>query len=160
MAKQLTFMDMEPAMESIQYVEDMLRRDYQEMLVDIALLKKELADAGEGTVASYGDLTGDRRAQYKNSDKTGAEVMRREKKQRRLEEMEEAIAEFDAAIESLSDRRERNLALYMAVDGMNVKEAARSLRLCRQTVHDIKNAMVRKLAWFILEQRGEDGVAA
>lgn len=159
MATQLTFLDMEPAMEAIQYVEDMLRRDYQEMLVDIAALEKELSEAGEGVVGSYGDPNAGIRAAFKNSDKTGAEVARREKKWRRLEQMRESIAEFDAAIEALFDRRERTLALLLAVDGLTVKDAARSMRLCRQRVHEIKNSMVRKLAWHIIDSKPKGDAA-
>jgi hypothetical protein len=106
MAQQLTFVDVEPAMEMVQLAEEMLK-NYCWMINEVVRLKECLQDAGEGTVASYGDPNAGIRAMYKNSDKTGREVARRDRKWQRYEQMKKKIELFDAAMETITDYRKK-----------------------------------------------------
>jgi hypothetical protein len=133
--QQLTFVDVEPAMEMVQMAEEMLK-NYGWMIKEVVRLKECLQDAGEGTVASYGDSNAGIRAQYKNRDKTGSEVTRRDRKWQRYEQMKKKISLLDAAMATIIDDQEL-LVLDLLIEGKTMLMVAAVMEVSRQRAHRV-----------------------
>lgn len=150
MNMQLTFVQVEPAMEMVQMAEDMLK-NYGWMSKEVERLTVELRSAGEGMGASD-DPNANIRAQGTNSDKTGNEVVRRDRSWKRLEKMRKKVGLFEAAMETISDEQELTMLDYL-LDGETVTKIACRLEVSRQRAHEVKRKLVRKLAWAMYDKQ-------
>lgn len=146
---QLTFTQVEPAMEMVQLAEEMLK-DYRWMPQEIARLRDELSDAGIGMTGASADENSGIRAQYKNSDKVGNEVVRRDRRWKRLQEMERKGKLFEAAMETIGDLKHQTMLDYL-LDGTTITDIARKMGKSRTWAHREKDKIVRKLAWAMFE---------
>lgn len=152
---QLAFTDLEPALEILQRTEEDLK-DYRFMLVEISRIKSYLEDAGEGTVGQYGIDASQPKGHGMNTDKTHAEVVRRERKWKRLAKLEETVERIHRAAETITDEKER-LVLEALLDGERNNVIAKQLGVSRQRYYEIKRAVIIKMAWAMY---GDDGKAA
>lgn len=144
---QLSFVDMEPAMEWLHRTEEELR-DYHFMLREIDRLQGYLEDAGEGTVGAYGIDASQPKGKGKNGDKTHAEVVRRERKWKRLAKLQEAVERIDRAAERISDEKEKTV-LDAIMDGEKNNFIARQIGVSRQRYYEIKRSVIIKMAWLM-----------
>ncbi|WP_157729541.1 hypothetical protein [Tumebacillus algifaecis] len=142
---QLSFVQVEPAMEMVQLAEKMLK-DYARMKKQIKILRGDLASIGDGVVGAAGDVNSSIRAQYKNSDKVGGEAVRRDKKRHRLALMERNCAQFEAAMAAVTDWQQDTMLEWL-LDGETVTKIAYRLDLSRRQATSIKRNLVDKLAW-------------
>ncbi|NRS17612.1 hypothetical protein HPY28_22305 [Brevibacillus sp. HB1.2] len=133
---QTAFADLEPAMEWLQRTEEELR-DYPFMLREIDRLKGYLKDAGEGTVGAYGIDAFQPKGKGKNGDKTHAEVVRRERKWKRLSKLQEIVERIDQAVECITDEKEKTV-LDAIMDGEKNNFIARQIGVSRQRYYEIK----------------------
>lgn len=147
---QLTWTDLEPAMEYVQRTEEELR-DYYFMQREIERLKSYLQDAGEGTVGSYEENAGIR-AIGKNSDKTFNEVARRERKWKRLKKLESIVERIDRAAEKITDEKEVAV-LEALMDGERNNVIARHLGVSRERYYEIKRNVIKKMAWLMFYEK-------
>lgn len=150
---QMSFTDVEPAMEMVQLADYMLK-NYNWMVKEVERLSSVLADAGEGAVGAT-DVNSGIRAQYKNSDKVGGEVVRRDRKWQRLMEMQEKVTKFERAMETIDDLRDKTMMEYM-LEGKTVTLIADAvLEISRRQAQEVKRRLVRKLAWGMLDHSPE-----
>jgi hypothetical protein len=150
---QLAFTDLEPALEILQRTEEDLK-DYRFILVEISRIKSYLEDAGEGTVGQYGIEAGQPRGKGATGDKTHAEVVRRERKWKRLAKLEENVERIHRAAETITDEKER-CVLEALLDGVRNNVIAKQLGVSRQRYYEIKRAVIIKMAWALYgEQEG------
>lgn len=147
---QLTFAGMELAMEAIQKAEETIK-DYLFMTKEIVRLRGMLEDAGEGTVVAYSDPNAGIRAYGKNSDKTGGEVVRRDRHWQRLNRLQKRVAQVEAFLDGLTNDKEIAM-MELLLEGEYVKSIATEMGISRQRAHEIKNLLVRKLAWVLFEK--------
>ncbi|GED71193.1 hypothetical protein BRE01_48950 [Brevibacillus reuszeri] len=144
---QIAFMDLEPAMEWVQRTEEELR-DYHFMLREIDRLQGYLEDAGEGTVGAYGIDASMPKGKGKNGDKTHAEVVRRERKWKRLEKLQDAVERIERAAESITDEKEKTV-LDAIMDGEKNNFIARQIGVSRQRYYEIKRSVIIQMAWLM-----------
>ncbi|MGF9909398.1 hypothetical protein [Brevibacillus porteri] len=151
---QIAFVDLEPAMEWLQRTEEELR-DYHFMLREIDRLQGYLEDAGEGTVGAYGIDASQPKGKGKNGDKTHAEVVRRERKWKRLSKLQETVKRIDQAVEGITDEKEKTV-LDAIMDGEKNNFIARQIGVSRQRYYEIKRSVIIKMVWLMY---GNDEVA-
>jgi hypothetical protein len=142
---QLSFTDLEPAIEILQRTEDDIK-DYRYILIEIDRIRRYLEDAGEGTVGQYGIEAGQPRGKGATSDKTHAEAVRRERKWRRLEKLQEAVERIHKAAETITDERER-IVLEALLDGEKNYVIAKLLGLSQPRYYEIRRSVIIKMAW-------------
>lgn len=142
---QLAFTDLEPAMEWLQRTEEEIR-DYSFMKREINRIKSYLEDAGEGTVGQYGIEMVMPRGKGTTGDKTHGEVARRERKWKRLKNLENTVFQIESAMNKLTDEKEIAV-LECIFDGVRMNMIARHVGVSRQTFYDIYHLVIRKMAW-------------
>ncbi|WP_134682615.1 hypothetical protein [Brevibacillus migulae] len=142
---QLAFTDLEPALEILQRTEEEIR-DYNYMQIEIIRIERYMRDAGEGMVAQYGIEAVQPKAKGVTGDKTHAEVARRERKWKRLQNLQETIERIHAAAETITDEQER-LVLEALLDGEKNNMIAKEIGGSRQRYYEIKRNVIVKMAW-------------
>jgi hypothetical protein len=142
---QLAWLDLEPAMEIVQTVEEDLR-NYKWMPKRIKELRKGLEDAGEGLVRRYGLESSMPKPQGNTSDPINREVERRSRDWERLKKLESKIANIDNYVSSLNSERDREI-LQCILDGWKYKDIAFHVGVSRDTLNEIKKTLVKDMAW-------------
>jgi hypothetical protein len=152
---QLAFLDLEPAIEVVQKVEEDLR-NYKWMPKRIKELRKGLEDAGEGLVRQYGLESSMPKPQGNISDPINREVQLRMRDWDRLKKLESKIANIDHYVDNLSNERDREI-IHCILDGWKYKDIACHVGISRTTIDEIKKALVKDMAWKIYgeELKGE-----
>ncbi|MGF9907912.1 hypothetical protein [Brevibacillus porteri] len=140
----LSYKNLEPAMEWIQRTEDEIR-DYSFSLREIDRIKGYLKSAGEGTVGAYGIEASLPRGKGVTSDKTNREVMKRERRWKRLKKLEESIQRVDRAAETITNDKERAV-LECIMDGVRMNMIARHVGVSRTRLNEIKRELIKKMA--------------
>lgn len=141
---------MEPAMEHLQKTLDAIQ-NYRFWKREIDRLREVLGDAGNGAGGSGGDPNAYIRSQNKNSDKTVNEVIHRDRDWKRLRKFEESVARFDRARETITDDKE-SVMLQLLLDKFPVNEIALHIDVSRQKAHEIKNTLIKRLAFAMYEE--------
>jgi FixJ family two-component response regulator len=145
------FNKLEPLMEAMQKVEQDLR-DYKwmsrkvEMLPEVEHYRdKTAADDIGASTTNYGVESTLPKPQYTNSDPTYREARKGLRFWERAKRYEKKIRSLENAVRTLDDERERMVAEGL-MDGEKIYMLAQALDVSRQTVHDVKKAVIRKLA--------------
>lgn len=138
------FSEWEPAAELVQRTEEEIR-DYSYMQLEVVRIQRFLREAGEGMVGQYGLEASLPKGMGVYGDKTHAEVVRRERKWKRLQNLQEKIARIDEAVESIPDEQER-LILEALLDGDKNSQIAKEIGISRQRYYEIKRSAVSKMA--------------
>lgn len=149
-SRKTTFSELQPALEIIQQTEDDIR-DYPYMQIEVIRIQRYLRDAGEGMVAQYGLEAAMPKGKGLNGDKTHAEVVRRERKWNRLQNLQAKIERINRAVDSIVDEQER-LIVEALLDGDKNTAIAKVLGVSRQRYYEIKRSAVMKMA---IAMRGE-----
>ncbi|MED0766203.1 LuxR C-terminal-related transcriptional regulator [Aneurinibacillus thermoaerophilus] len=166
---QPAFLDLEPALEAVQRVEQDLR-NYRWMAEKIQTLQKcdeyekqyprevweNIIHAG---TAQYGIESILPKAQGVNSDVTYREAQKLLRNWERMKRYERKVKKLEAAVASLQDERERAVAEGM-MDGEKMYEIAQQLDVSRQTVDKIRRSMIRNLAWIMYEDEMRGSLSA
>jgi hypothetical protein len=142
---QLAFTDLQPAIELVQRTEEELR-DYHFMVREIERIKSYLEDAGEGMIGQYGIDASLPRAIGVNGDKTQSEVIRRERKWRRLQRLQDTVDRIERAMATITDDKELAV-LEGLMDGEKNNFIARHIGVSRQRYYEIKRIVITKMAW-------------
>ncbi|WCK55411.1 LuxR C-terminal-related transcriptional regulator [Aneurinibacillus sp. Ricciae_BoGa-3] len=158
---QVAFLDLEPALEAVQRVEQDLR-DYRWMAEKVQTLQsneeQEKQYSGAGT-AQYGVEASLPKAQGVNSDVTYREAQKLLRNWERMKRYERKVKKLEEAVRSLKDERERTLAEGI-LDGEKLYQIAQQLNVSRTTVDTIRRSMVRNLAWALYEDEMREGLPA
>ncbi|MFE1630758.1 hypothetical protein ACFLFF_28855, partial [Brevibacillus reuszeri] len=141
---QLTYKNLEPAMEWVQRTEEEIR-DYSFSLREIDRIKGILKDAGEGTVGAYGIDASLPKGKGTTSDKTHREAVKRERYWERLRRLEASIQRVDRGSETITDDKERAV-LECIMDGVRMNMIARHVGVSRSYLNDIKRELIKKMA--------------
>ncbi|MED4583861.1 hypothetical protein P9578_13835 [Brevibacillus choshinensis] len=141
----VSFTEVEPALELVQRTEEEIR-DYNYMQLELIRIQRFLRDLGEGMVGQYGLEAGLPKALGGHGDKTHAEVARRERKWKRLQNLQDKIMRIDEAVETIPDEQER-LILEALLDGDKNNQIAKEIGVSRQRYYEIKRSAVMKMAW-------------
>ncbi|MGN7469652.1 hypothetical protein [Brevibacillus sp. SAFN-007a] len=137
--------ELAPALSILQKTEEDIR-DYSYMQIEIARIQRYLREAGEGMVSQYGLDSAMPKGQGFHSDKTHAEVVRRERKQKRLKSLQDKIDRINRAVETIRSEQER-LIVEALLDGEKNNGIAKALGVSRQRYYEIKRSAVMKMAW-------------
>lgn len=137
--------ELAPALSIVQKTEEEIR-DYSYMQIEIARIQRYLREAGEGMVSQYGLDSALPKGQGVHSDKTHAEAVRRERKQKRLKSLQDKIERINRAVETIRSEQER-LIVEALLDGEKNNGIAKTLGVSRQRYYEIKRSAVMKMAW-------------
>lgn len=134
-----------PITDFLQKAEEEIR-DYNYMQIEIVRIQRFLREAGEGMVAQYGLDAGMPKGKGSNGDKTHAEVVRRERKWKRLQNLQDKIERINKAVETIPGEQER-LIVEALLDGDKNNLIAKEIGVSRQRYYEIKRSAVMKMAW-------------
>ncbi|ATF15667.1 hypothetical protein HP398_23925 [Brevibacillus sp. HB1.4B] len=134
-----------PIVDFLQKAEEEIR-DYNYMQIEIVRIQRFLREAGEGMVAQYGLDAGMPKGKGSNGDKTHAEVARRERKWKRLQNLQDKIERINQAVETIPGEQER-LIVEALLDGDKNNLIAKEIGVSRQRYYEIKRSAVMKMAW-------------
>lgn len=137
--------ELAPALSVLQKTEEEIR-DYSYMQIEIVRIQRYLREAGEGMVSQYGLDLAMPKGQGSHSDKTHAEVVRRERKQKRLQNLQDKIERINRAVETIRSEQER-LIVEALLDGEKNNLIAKAIGVSRQRYYEIKRSAVLKMAW-------------
>lgn len=150
----LAFTDLEPAIEILQRTEEDIK-DYRYMMVEITRIHSYLKEIGTGTTGQYGIEAGLPKGKGVTSDKTHVEVAQRERKWKRLENLQDSVDRIHQAADSITDKKER-VVIEALLDGERNNVIAKQIGVSRQRYYEIKRTVVIKMAWAMY---GNEGIA-
>ncbi|WP_238933481.1 hypothetical protein [Brevibacillus choshinensis] len=145
--------ELESAGELVQRTEEEIR-DYSYMQLEVIRIQRFLQEMGEGMVGQYGVETAQLKPLGRHSDKTHAEAARRERKWKRLQNLQDKILRIDEAVETILDEQER-LILEALLDGEKNTQIAKEIGVSRQRYYEIKRRAVMKMAWAMYGKRAQ-----
>ncbi|GED59397.1 hypothetical protein ABER61_16010 [Brevibacillus formosus] len=134
-----------PSVDFLQKAEEEIR-DYNYMQIEIVRIQRFLREAGEGMVAQYGLDSGMPKGKGTTGDRTHAEVARRERKWKRLQNLQDKIERINKAVETIPGEQER-LVVEALLDGDKNNLIAKEIGVSRQRYYEIKRSAVMKMAW-------------
>jgi predicted RNase H-like nuclease (RuvC/YqgF family) len=154
---QYAFMDLEPAIEAIQRTEQDLR-DYKWMVEQIKLyeefdeywFKNKPREVWEKIISSpiskYGVEATLPKVKGVTSNPTERQARQFLRAWERAKRYEQKVKRLEEAVSKLQDERERMVAEAL-MDGEKLYMIAQELNVSRQTVHEIKRSVIKKLAF-------------
>ncbi|UED75811.1 hypothetical protein [Brevibacillus sp. DP1.3A] len=134
-----------PIVDFLQKAEEEIR-DYNYMQIEIIRIQRFLREAGEGMVSQYGLDSGMPKGKGTTGDRTHAEVARRERKWKRLQNLQDKIERINQAVETIPGEQER-LVVEALLDGDKNNLIAKEIGVSRQRYYEIKRSAVMKMAW-------------
>jgi hypothetical protein len=152
---QLSFTDLEPAIEIVQKTEEDLR-DYHWIVKEIERLQEYLDKAvrsfgpGSRLVTKYGLEASLPKGQGLNIEKNSITEERFERQWQRLEKLKEKVKKIDSAAQQIVDEKERTV-LECILDGVRMNMVARHVDISRTRLNEIKRLIVKKMAWVLYE---------
>jgi hypothetical protein len=153
---QVTFTDLEPAIEIVQKTEEDLR-DYHWIVKEIERLQDYLNKAvqsfgpGSRLVTLYGLEATLPNGKGLNIDKNSITEERYERQWKRLEKLKEKVKKIDSAAKQIVDEKERTV-LECILDGVRMNIVARHVGISRTRLNEIKRLIVKKMAWVLYEE--------
>ncbi|MFG0212638.1 hypothetical protein ACFU8X_06015 [Brevibacillus porteri] len=142
-----------PIVDFLQKAEEEIR-DYNYMQIEIVRIQRFLREAGEGMVAQYGLDAEMPKGKGSNGDKTHAEVVRRERKWKRLQNLQDKIERINKAVETIPGEQER-LVVEALLDGDKNNLIAKEIGVSRQRYYEIKRSAVMKMAWAMYGEQAQ-----
>ncbi|WP_238933346.1 hypothetical protein [Brevibacillus choshinensis] len=141
------FTDLEPAFEILQRTEEDIK-DYRYMMVEIKRIQNYMNEIGSGTVSLYGAEFGQPRGKGIVSNRTHAEVAQRERKWKRLANLQASVDRIHRAADSITDKKER-VVIEALLDGERNVVIAKQIGVSRQKYYNIKRTVIMKMALFM-----------
>ncbi|WP_409175844.1 hypothetical protein [Brevibacillus fortis] len=134
-----------PIVDFLQKAEEEIR-DYNYMQIEIVRIQRFLREAGEGMVSQYGLDACMPKGKGTTGDRTHAEVARRERKWKRLQNLQDKIERINKAVEMIPGEQER-FVVEALLDGDKNNLIAKEIGVSRQRYYEIKRSAVMKMAW-------------
>ncbi|MGG4442331.1 hypothetical protein [Brevibacillus fortis] len=148
---QLGFINLEPALEVVQKVEEEIK-DYHWMVKEVERLRKEIDKAissnpliQEKLVATYGDAASIPSGKGLRLSTLTIPEERYEKRIERMKSLENKVRQINEFAINLEDNKYRTV-LECMMDGMRINGIARHLGVSRQRLNEIKRDIVNRLA--------------
>ncbi|WP_236841087.1 hypothetical protein [Brevibacillus formosus] len=148
---QLAYINLEPALEVVQKVEEAIK-DYHWMVKEVERLRKEIDKAissnpsiQEKLVATYGDAAGMPSGKGLRLSTFTIPEERYEKRIERMKSLEEKVRQINDFANNLEDNKYRTV-LECMMDGMRMNSIARHVGVSRQRLNEIKRDIVNRLA--------------
>ncbi|TQK74529.1 hypothetical protein FB479_101125 [Brevibacillus sp. AG162] len=148
---QLAYINLEPALEVVQKVEEEIK-DYHWMVKEVERLRKEIDKAissnpsiQEKLVATYGDAAGMPSGKGLRLSTLTIPEERYEKRIERMKSLEEKVRQINDFANNLEDNKYRTV-LECMVDGIRMNSIARHVGVSRQRLNEIKRGIVNRLA--------------
>lgn len=120
-------------------------KDYHWMLREIKMIDRELATTDFRGVSQYGIEATLPHAKGIVGKAIENEVIRRNKKSKRLLDYAEKINFIHANAYKVTDEKEK-VVLDRLLDGMSIAGIAHHMRISRQHAHDLRDKVVKRLA--------------
>ncbi|TQR33983.1 hypothetical protein [Brevibacillus brevis] len=148
---QLAYINLEPALEVVQKVEEEIK-DYHWMVKEVERLRKEIDKAISSNpsiqvklVATYGDAAGMPSGKGLRLSTLTIPEERYEKRIERMQSLEDKVRQINDFAIGLSDSKYRTV-LECMMDGMRMNSIARHVGVSRQRLNEIKRDIVNRLA--------------
>jgi len=122
-------------------------RDYNWMIKEIKRQRELLGHIGTNIVAQSGIESSMPKAQGVTSDPVALEVIRREKKSKWVEKLEEKVLFIQKRISVITNEREKAV-LECMLDGLSMVAIGKHMGLSRTHIYNIKESIVYKIAHF------------
>lgn len=119
-------------------------RDYHWMINEIKRINFVLNDTDQKVTASYGIEASMPKAKGDPADTIAFEVIRREKKSKRVTKLEKKIKFIQDNLHKVQDERQK-VVLDCLLDGMSITKVAYHMGLSRKHIHTIKEQIVETL---------------
>lgn len=152
--EQFAFTDLEPAKEWVQLVEKDLK-SYHWKKKEVERLKLELSHIGTNMVAQSGIESSLPKPTGINSNPVHYEVQRRERLWKTLNRHAPTVDRVERAMKSIIDEKELTI-LELILEGKQSNEIAKRLGISRQTFYEIKNKVIKTLAWAIHDRENKE----
>uniref|UniRef100_UPI0009885205 LuxR C-terminal-related transcriptional regulator n=1 Tax=Caenibacillus caldisaponilyticus TaxID=1674942 RepID=UPI0009885205 len=120
-------------------------RDYHWMVNEIQRQRKILEDAGEGLTAQYGIEGSLPKPKGAPNDPVYREYLRREKKTKWIERLEQKVLFIQEYSKAITNEREKAV-LECMLDGMSMIAISRHMGLSERHVFRIRDSIVDKMA--------------
>lgn len=152
---QVSFTDLEPAIEIVQKTEEDLR-GYHWMVKEVdrlqGFLDKAIQSFGPGSrlTTKYGLEASLPKGQGLKLTQISITEDRFERQWQRLEKLKDKVKRIDAATSQIVDGVERTV-LECILDGVRMNMVAAHVGISRQRLHEIKRLIVKKMAWVLYE---------
>lgn len=125
---------------------EQILKDYHWMINEIKRQRKMLSDEVNGNfTAQYGIEASLPKGKGQNGDPIFQEVVRREKKSKWIERLEQKVLYIQSRVDRITDERERAV-LECILDGMSMKAISRHMGLSTRHIQRIKNSIVTQMS--------------
>src|SRR5699024_3076274 len=121
-------------------------RDYNWMIKEIKRQRELLGHIGTNIVAQSGLESSMPKAQGVTSDPVALEVIRREKKSKWVEKLEEKVLFIQKRISVITNEREKAI-LECMLDGMSMVAIGKHMGLSRRHIYTIKNSIIEQMEY-------------
>jgi len=125
---------------------EQILKDYHWMINSIKIMRKSLQEAGEERLtAQYGDESALPKPKGTTSDPVYRELLRREKRWRKIEQYERKVKMIQDRIHVIQDEREFEVLNWL-LDGKSYRWIAMHMGLSHSHIRRLKDSIVEKLA--------------
>jgi hypothetical protein len=124
---------------------EQILKDYSWMMNSIRIMRESLMDAGEGLTAQYGDEAGMPKAKGITGDPIYREVLRREKRRKKLNEYKNKVLVIQERMHLVKDEREIEV-LHWLLEGKSYRWIGMHMGLSHSHIRRLKDSIVEKLA--------------
>jgi hypothetical protein len=125
---------------------EQILKDYHWMLNSIKIMRKSLQEAGEERLtAQYGDESALPKPKGTTSDPVYRELLRREKRWRKIEQYERKVKMIQDRIYVIQDEREFEV-LHWLLDGKSYSWIARHMGLSERHIRRLKDSIVEQMS--------------
>ncbi|WP_328193394.1 LuxR C-terminal-related transcriptional regulator [Heyndrickxia coagulans] len=126
-------------------IENILK-NYSWMINSIKIMRKSLQEAGEERLtAQYGDESALPKPKGTTSDPVYRELLRREKRWRKIEQYERKVKMIQDRIHVIQDEREFEV-LHWLLDGKSYSWIARHMGLSERHIRRLKDSIVEQMS--------------
>lgn len=125
---------------------EQILKDYHWMINSIKIMRKSLQEAGEERLtAQYGDESALPKPKGTTSDPVYREILRREKRWRKIEQYERKVKMVQDRIHVIQDEREFEV-LHWLLDGKSYSWIARHMGLSERHIRRLKDSIVEQMS--------------
>jgi DNA-directed RNA polymerase specialized sigma subunit len=125
---------------------EQILKDYHWMINSIKIMRKSLQEGGEERItAQYGDESALPKPKGTTSDPVYRELLRREKRWRKIEEYERKVKMIQDRIHVIQDEREFEV-LHWLLDGKSYSWIARHMGLSERHIRRLKDSIVEQMS--------------
>ncbi|MGG3677503.1 LuxR C-terminal-related transcriptional regulator [Heyndrickxia faecalis] len=125
---------------------EQILKDYHWMINSIKIMRKSLQEAGEERLtAQYGDESALPKPKGTTSDPVYRELLRREKRWRKIEQYERKVKMIQDRIHVIQDEREFEV-LHWLLDGKSYSWIARHMGLSERHIRRLKDSIVEQMS--------------